>query len=407
MNITQSFKIAVKSLVGKKGRSFLTMLGIIIGVAAVVIMVSIVQGSNKMMDDMYKAMGTNIVSVNAMQWNGKDITSDLYNYCLSLNDLVLGVTPAETYYPQSGIKYKTANTNKMENGSPQVYLGNDQFAICNNYTLVAGRDIAYIDVKKYNKVIVLGDALAKYLFPYRSPIGEKVMIDGHTFTVIGVYGPKGGADSDSQVSQMLSYYDNMCVVPYTLKRLLANSTSIDRFFIKAVSKEATNKVITLLDGFLSTKIDSNHGYYYVYSENQWQEQNADYTNTLSLVVGGIAGISLLVGGIGIMNIMLVTVTERTREIGIRMAIGASRTSIIIQFLIEAAVICALGGIFGLMLGFLGTVVGGKLILDMFLLPSVPMTIGAVAFSVVLGIVFGMYPAIKASGLQPVEALRGT
>jgi putative ABC transport system permease protein len=404
VNITQSFKIAVKSLVGKKGRSFLTMLGIIIGVAAVVIMVSIVQGSNKMMEDIYKAMGTNIVNVNAMQWNGKDITNDLYNYCLGMNDLVLGVSPAETYYPQSGVKYKTTSTQNMENGSPQIYLGSDQFSICNNFTLAEGRDIAYIDVKKYNKVIVLGSALADYLFPYRSPIGEKVSIDGNTFTVIGVYASKMG--NDSQFSEMLSYYDNMAVVPYTLNRLLNKTTSMSSFAVKAASKEATNKVITLLDGFLSTKIDSNRGYYYVYSQNQWQEQDQNTTKTLSLVVGGIAGISLLVGGIGIMNIMLVTVTERTREIGIRMAIGASRSSIIVQFLIEAAVICALGGIFGLMLGFLGTVVGGKLILDMLLMPSVSMTIGAVSFSVVLGLVFGMYPAIKASGLQPVEALRG-
>jgi putative ABC transport system permease protein len=126
---------------------------------------------------------------------------------------------------------------------------------------------------------------------------------------------------------------------------------------------------------------------------------------MSLVLGGIAGISLLVGGIGIMNIMLVTVRERTREIGIRKAIGGTRKTILIQFLIEAAVICGTGGIFGIMLGYLGTVVAGKLILDILLLPSAAMTIGAFCFSVVLGISFGMYPAVKASGLQPVEALR--
>ena len=126
---------------------------------------------------------------------------------------------------------------------------------------------------------------------------------------------------------------------------------------------------------------------------------------MSLILGGIAGISLLVGGIGIMNIMLVTVTERTREIGIRKAIGGSRRSIIIQFLIEASVLCGVGGLFGVVLGYLGTLVAGKLILKTVLLPSVPMTIGAVAFSVVLGIGFGMYPAVKASGLQPVDALR--
>ena len=162
----------------------------------------------------------------------------------------------------------------------------------------------------------------------------------------------------------------------------------------------------MLDGFLAGLIDSFSGYYSVYSQNQWMESDQSYTDMLSLVVGGIAGISLLVGGIGIMNIMLVTVTERTREIGIRMAIGASRASIILQFLIEAAVICAVGGVFGLVVSALGTVVAGKLLLDTVLMPSMGMTIGAIAFSVVLGIVFGLYPAMKASSLQPVEALRG-
>ena len=127
---------------------------------------------------------------------------------------------------------------------------------------------------------------------------------------------------------------------------------------------------------------------------------------LSAAVGGIAAISLLVGGIGIMNIMMVSVTERTREIGIRKAIGAERRSIIAQFLIEAAVICSIGGIIGIAIGYVGTLIAGKLLLDgMILLPSIPITIGAFLFSVVLGILFGMYPAVKASGLQPVVALR--
>ena len=197
----------------------------------------------------------------------------------------------------------------------------------------------------------------------------------------------------------------MAVVPYTLNRLLNKSTRIEEFTVKAASKEATNKAITLLSNYLSTIINSDRGYYSVYSENQWIEDSDSQTKMLSYVVGGIAGISLLVGGIGIMNIMLVTVTERTREIGIRMAIGASRTTIILQFLIEAAVICAVGGMFGIVLSFLGTLVAGKLIFDIVLMPGIAMTIGAVLFSIALGIIFGMYPAIKASGLQPVEALR--
>ena len=397
MNLRQSFKMALKSIWGKKARSVLTMLGIIIGVAAVVIMVSIVQGSNKQMQEYYESMGTNKIEVYAYQWNGKDISDELYDYCLSLSDLVMGVTPQGYYWAQNGIKYGTTTTNNMEYGSPQVYLGSDQYAVCNNFTLAKGRDISYLDVQNYNQVIVLGSRVAEYLFPYRDPIGETVNLDGHKFEVIGVYAAK---DPDSDWSM-----DNMAVVPYSLNRLLNRSTSFDSFIVKAVSKDATTKAITMLDSFLSGIIDANTGYYSVYSQNEWMESDQSYTNMLSLVVGGIAGISLLVGGIGIMNIMLVTVTERTREIGIRMAIGASRASIILQFLIEAAVICAVGGVLGLAVSVLGTLVAGKLIMDMVLTPGVGMTIGAVGFSVVLGIVFGLYPAIKASSMQPVEALR--
>ncbi len=389
--------MALKSIWGKKARSVLTMLGIIIGIAAVVIMVSIVQGSNKATADYYAKLGTNKIEVYAYQWNSKDISQELQDYCMSLGDLVVGVTPNINYWSNSGIKYKTSTTSNMEHGSPQIYLGSEQFSICNNFKIAKGRDISYLDIKKYNQVIVLGARVADYLFEYRDPIGELVTIDGNKFTVIGVYEAK---DPDSDWSM-----DNMAVVPYSLNRLLNKTTTIESFVVKAVSAEATTAAITRLSGFLSGVIDPNTGYYSVYSENQWMEDNKEQTRMMSLVVGGIAGISLLVGGIGIMNIMLVTVTERTREIGIRMAIGASRASIIIQFLIEASVICAIGGLIGVLLGTLGTLVAGKLLLNMVLLPGTAMTIGAVAFSVVLGIGFGMYPAIKASGLQPVEALR--
>lgn len=396
MNIGQSFKMAFKSIFTNKVRSILTMLGIIIGVAAVIIMVSIVEGSNKQIRDYYESMGTNKINVYAYKWSGEDVTDELYEYCLSLDELVLGVTP-NAYYWGGSIRYKTVSTDKMEYGEPQVYMGSDQFSLCNNFEIEIGRDISYLDVKNYNQVIVLGARLKEFLFPYRDPIGEVVTIGEYPFTVIGVYEAK---DPNSTWSM-----DNMAVVPYTMVRLLNKTNRIEEFVVKARSKKDTTEAITRLTGFLSGLIDENSGYFSVNSQNQWMEQDEKATRIMSLVLGGIAGISLLVGGIGIMNIMLVTVKERTREIGIRKAIGGSRKSIIIQFLIESSVICAIGGILGVTVGYLGTLVAGKLIMDIVLTPSVTMTIGAVAFSVVLGIGFGMYPAIKASGLQPVEALR--
>jgi len=260
-----------------------------------------------------------------------------------------------------------------------------------------GRDISYLDVQNYNQVVVLGAKLKEYLFDYKNPIGEQISIGGHKFTVIGVYAAKGGTINP--------YIDYTAVVPYTMNRLLNKNNIFGDFTIKAKSSEATTEVITRVTGFLTGLIDPNYGYFYVYSDNSWMEREDEANRMMSLVLGGIAGISLLVGGIGIMNIMLVTVRERTREIGIRKAIGGSRRSILIQFLIEASVICGTGGILGILLGVLGTLVAGKLIFQLVLYPDVALSLGAVAFSVVLGIAFGMYPAVKASALQPVEALR--
>jgi putative ABC transport system permease protein len=345
-------------------------------------------------------MGTNKINVNVYQFNGQYITDDLYDYCLSLKDLVDGVTPNGQYY--GAIKYMTKSTENtsdqaMQYGHPQTYLGSDQYSLCNNYKLSQGRDICWLDVENYNKVVVLGAKLKEMLFDYKNPIGEKVTIAGHKFEVVGVYEAKGDEDN--------WYLDYMCVVPYTMSTLLIKTKTFNDFTVKAKNAEATTEATTRLTGFLLGRIDRGSGFFNVWSDNTWMKQSDEQNRMRSLVLGGIAGISLLVGGIGIMNIMLVTVRERTREIGIRKAIGGSRKTILIQFLIEAAVICATGGLFGILLGYLGSLVAGKMILNIVLLPSVPMTMGAVAFSVVLGISFGMYPAVKASGLQPVEALR--
>ena len=199
--------------------------------------------------------------------------------------------------------------------------------------------------------------------------------------------------------------DNMAVVPYTLNRLLNRQSTLDAFTVRAASSAATAEVSSRVSGFLKGQIDTERGFFSVYSENQDAKASDDQNWMMSMVLGGIASISLLVGGIGIMNIMLVTVTERTREIGIRKAIGARRKSILAQFLIEASVVCGIGGLMGIALGVAGTLIAGQLILRAVILPDLPMSAGAFLFSVAMGVGFGMYPAAKASKLQPVVALR--
>ena len=417
MKIGQALKMALRSILGNKGRSVLTMLGIIIGIASVMMIVSTINGMNEQSLAQFEAMGTNRVEVSCYLYNGQDAFDALYTYCNSLgSDLVLGITP--TGYCSPTVVYGSKSTESMRKNEenmwnnwtgnesdmgdvalpPSQYYGSDQYAICNNFELASGRDISVMDIRHYNQVCVMGAKAARNFFNYADPVGQTIQVDGNSFRVIGVYKEK---DPNSLWSA-----DNMIVYPYSVSRLLSPGNQMNDFVVKAASGEATNEVISRLSGYLNGLTNNGqNGWGYAYSNNQYQESMNEQAAMMSLVLGGIAAISLLVGGIGIMNIMLVTVTERTREIGIRRAIGARRSSIVTQFLIEAGMLCGMGGIIGIGIGTVGTRIAGKLLVDMEIWPSFSITAGAFVLSVLLGILFGIYPAAKASRLQPVEALR--
>ena len=410
MNLFQAFKMAFKSIACKKTRSFLTMLGIIIGVGSVVIMVSVVQGQNQKNMEYYEKMGSNKINVSAYSYygNGDDISQKLYAYCQSTPDLVLGITPNIQVWNDMTIQYgaKTLSTQNYDNWEDmiQVVLGSDQYGVCNNYELAGGRELSYLDIQNTNNVCILGGRIKENLFNFVDPVGQNITINGQPFQVVGWYERK-----DLEGWPEL---DNIILLPYTFNRSMNNNQPISDYVVKARSASATVEAMTRLSAFIDGLFPKNAEGYSDYgsggvsSDNASAESIQQQSNMQAMVLGGIAAISLLVGGIGIMNIMLVTVTERTREIGIRKAIGAERRSIIAQFLIEAAVICGIGGVLGIGLGYVGTLIAGKFLLNgMQLLPSPMITLGAFLFSVVLGVIFGMYPAIKASGLQPVEALR--
>ena len=407
MKLGQAFKMAFKSISTNKGRAFLTMLGIIIGVASVMAIVSVLMGQNKMTMQLYEAQGTNKVYVYAYLNNGTSVFDDLYDYCLYLNSMGLadGVTP-NGYLWDVTVTYGTKSSANMDQ-TPQINLGSDQYSVVNNFQIDHGRDISKIDVDKYSNVCVMGGAAARNFFDLTDPVGQQIRLNGIPFTVIGTYVEKMPNTDYSSI-------DNVIVLPYTAARTLGQSvSSMSEFYVKASSRAAVNEVVTRLTGFLTgicgdpNDWANQKGYFSAYSEQQYIDQSNQAAAAMSMVLGGIAAISLIVGGIGIMNIMLVTVTERTKEIGIRRAIGAERKSIVAQFLIESGMICGIGGIIGVILGTMLTLIGGKFILKFAepLWPTVTITLGALVFSVALGIIFGMYPAIKASGLQPVEALR--
>ncbi|MCI5625749.1 MAG: ABC transporter permease [Clostridiales bacterium] len=410
MNIGQSLKMATKSIFSNVGRSILTMLGVIIGLAAVIILVSYAQGQNIAMQAYYDSMGTNTINVSAYTWrSGTDITQMLYDYCLGL-DGVAGVTPNGQVNVTISYESKTLS-NSDWNTMTTVYLGSDQYGKCNDFTIAKGRELSYLDCKRLNKVCVLGSATADELFSFADPIGKTITLNGTPFLVVGVYQSKSagvntGTGEDGQwIKDEIKRKDRMVLIPYTMTRYFNNNESISDYVVRAKTKDDIKDLMANLRSYLSTIISEDSGWSDVSAPSDWQDSQNEATAMQQRFLGGIAAISLLVGGIGIMNIMLVTVTERTREIGIRKAIGAERRSIIIQFLIEAAMICGIGGIFGIIVGYIGTLIVCKLSFDAIMFPSVGITFGAAAISIILGIIFGMYPAIKASGLQPVVALR--
>ena len=414
MNGLQTIRMALKSIVGNKVRSLLTMLGIIIGVAAVITLVSSIQSKATLTRLQYEAMGTNRIQVSG--YGGKTNDWEAFEEMLDgeLSDRINGWSPQSQYWDwtNKGVQYRTM-TMTNDKGYLYMYYGNEDYGKVTNSVLSAGRDISAEDCKNQARVCVIGETLRKYFFGAMSPIGQKIRIGGKNFEVIGVYKGKFGGKMNTE--------DQMLVMPYTLQNLMM---SIDRsadkqYIIQAAGKEDIQPVLDTLNDKMRPICEGNGGWFDASSSSQWQEQEEAAAQQDALLMGGVAMISLLVGGIGIMNIMLVSVTERTREIGIRMAIGARRRDIIMQFLIEAASVSCCGGLIGIIVGCFGSAIMGNIMLGKQLseqmwmpeverftvLPSPALIVGAFLFSALLGIIFGIYPANKASKLQPVEALR--
>ena len=411
MNWIQTIRMALKSIAHNKVRTFLTMLGIIIGVGAVIALVASIQGMATLTRLQFEAMGTNQIQVYA--WGVKSADWKAMEGYLDgeLADRIKGWSPQSQYYDwqSKGVQYRS-KTLKSDNSYTYIYFGNEDYGMVTNRTVSAGRDLTETDCKTNARVCVIGATIRKYFFGAMSPIDQSIRIGGQSFKIVGVYKGKYGGKLNSE--------DQMIVLPYTLQSQMMRSSDSDRqYFIQAASKEDIQPVVDALKDFMSTRYDPNNGYFDCDSTSQYMDQVEASSNQLALLGGGIAAISLLVGGIGIMNIMLVSVTERTREIGIRMAIGARRRDIIGQFLIEAAVVSCCGGLIGILLGCFGSAVIGNLLLaqqmnswmpeveQFTVLPSPGLVVGAFLFSALLGIIFGLYPASKASKLQPVEALR--
>ena len=413
MNWMQTVRMAFKSILNNKVRSILTMLGIIIGVASVIAIVASIHGTSKLQRLQYEALGVNRIDVYGGGAKSRD-WEDFEEYLdTELADKVAAWSPQTQYYDwqSDGIQYRSQKLSN-DNGYTYMYFGNQDYGEVTSHTISAGRDISEADCTSRSRVCVIGETIRKYFFGAMSPLGQKIRIGGKSFEIIGVY--------EGKFDGKLNTEDQLIVMPYTLQNSMMSMSGISdkQYVIKAATREDISELTsTLLPEFMQSRCEASGGYFSAYSNSEWQEQSESSTNMLALLGGGVAGISLLVGGIGIMNIMLVSVTERTREIGIRMAIGARKRDIVGQFLVEAAVVSCCGGVIGIIVGcFLSAILGNMLLAQMqdgympaveqfTVLPSIGLIIGAFLFSALLGIIFGLYPANKASNLQPVDALR--
>ena len=391
MGLWQAWRMAIKSIRSNKVRSFLTMLGVIIGVASVITAVAFAQGSTKSITDSIESMGSNLITI-MITGRGSNRSvdyDDLKKFADQYPDAIAGVAPTVSSTVTVKVGTESLTTTTLLGTTPDYELIKDSH-------VQQGRYLLDVDVTYRQRVALIGTYVATELFPGEDPVGRKIKVNGNVLTVVGVLTEQNGSQESTE--------DDYVIVPVsTASRMLRNG-QIRNFMVQSADADHTDAVMTALKTFLLGKFGSESAYRVV-NQADLMDTLDSITGTMMMVLGGIAAISLLVGGIGIMNIMLVSVTERTREIGIRKAIGAKRRSILTQFLIEAIVVTGLGGLIGVALGVgaIHFVIGGlDLVPEVYSLTWILLSLG---ISLVTGILFGMFPAIKASNLNPIEALR--
>ncbi len=390
--ILQSLKMALKSVSGNKMRAFLTMLGIIIGVFSLVVLVSLVNGATSNVTDTISSLGNDMLTVTISDDKGSPLSWEELS-AWSDEEGIGYVTP--TGESSMTMKYDATSA------SATVYGTTPSYYEIQGLNLLLGRFIKTADVNSHTYVCVINETTATELVGYTDCLGAELSINGTKYTVVGVL-----EDSDSSLTSMFGSGSMVAYIPYTSLMRLSTSVSanITDFYVSAeTTMEEAEVAMTAL---LMERFEEDDDAFSVTNTSAMEDAMGSVTSILTILLGGIAAISLVVGGIGIMNIMLVTVTERTREIGIRKAIGATRGMILQQFLIEAIVLCMMGCAIGIFLSWatlqvVSTVVS-SLSMSFKLEPNVVWI--SVVFCFFIGLVFGLYPANKAAKMQPIDAL---
>ncbi len=390
--LNQSFKMSIKSILGNKGRSALTMLGIVIGVASVIILTGIGSSATSMINTTLSDMGTKLITVSMSRggWGGSTRAvklEDMQEFTEENTDFIEDVSPA--------ITGRVLLKNGSENTTTSLSAYDSNYNEIKSQNLMWGRYISDYDVENRSYVCVVGTYIVSEFFGGANPVGETIKLNGRQFKIVGVFEEMGDSSESSS--------DNCVTIPYTTAMRFLKNKNISTYYFNAASEDVVDDAVDLIDGFIATKLGTDSGYT-VTSVKDMLDAVDDIMGTMTAMLAGIAAISLIVGGIGIMNIMTVSVSERTREIGIRKAIGARTTDILLQFLVESTILSAMGGVVGIVIGLL---TGGLVcsIINMSFVADFQMILLSFSFSLFIGIFFGIAPAKKAAKLHPIEALR--
>lgn len=386
MNLVLVIKLALNNIVNSKLRSSLTMLGLVIGVSSVIILVGIGQGAVSSVNNQVASMGADVITINIEDTD----------YAISYEDVsaISGLNNIDNVSPYQILSSTLSNGSETATRANVVGTGDAYIGVM-GYSIESGRNLSRVDTENCTKVTVIGSGVVEELWGNADPVGDTLKIEGDNYTVVGIL--------ESVGSSMGNNIDESVIIPITTAKYLGTDTGITNLYVSASDEKTADLTVVELENYFARELGIGTDDVTISTQEMMIDAMDDINNTLSLLLGGIAGISLLVGGIGVMNIMLVSVAERTREIGIRKSLGAKKKDIMKQFLMESMVLSFLGGMIGILTGFAGGAVAK--ILGVSFAPSLGIVLLAVGVSIAVGVLFGLFPSYRAASLKPVEALR--